>query len=548
MTAHSVGQAAESGSTELHLEEFPEGQGWYIMQCAHKRGIDLHETMRELRSRVAARAGVQRMLSAGGEHTPESETASAVAAAQPPAGSGLSLPPGFAGEIARFIYASAPRPVVEVSVVAALGLLAGICGRGWHIPQSGLNLYIVLVARSAIGKEAMHTGISKLIYACQKKFPNADQFVSFDDFASGQALTKGCVENPCFVNVTGEIGHKFSEMAKDKDPAMRSLRRTMTNLYTKSGPDAMAGGIAYSDAAKSVKVNVSIAYSLIGETTPARFFESITSDMMSDGFLSRFNVIEYEGERPDKNRNPLERPDERLVHRLADMLQQAQQLYLTDKFQPVQREAAVALLVEAFDNECDRRIREAGDDETQRQMWNRAHLKALRISALLAVADNYIAPCITTEHFEWAEMLVRRDIAVFTRRLRSGEIGEGSDEGRERKLLDLCRDYLAMADADVPGSWKPLEGLRQRGLVARKYLQNRTQRLAAFEKHPRGHKAALETAIQTAVDNGHLMPVSKARLADDFGFHGLAYAVLNVGKFNNTNWMQDVLERIGEAK
>ena len=67
----------------------------------------------------------------------------------------------------------------------------------------------------------------------------------------------------------------------------------------------MAGGIAYSDAAKSVTVNVSIAYSLIGETTPARFFESITSDMMSDGFLSRFNVIEYEGERPDKNRNPL---------------------------------------------------------------------------------------------------------------------------------------------------------------------------------------------------------------------------------------------------
>jgi hypothetical protein len=71
---------------------------------------------------------------------------------RPPEADPLDWPPGFAGEIARYIHGAALRPVKEVAVVGTLGLLAGICGRQWHIPESGLNVYLVLVARSAIGK------------------------------------------------------------------------------------------------------------------------------------------------------------------------------------------------------------------------------------------------------------------------------------------------------------------------------------------------------------------------------------------------------------
>ena len=201
----------------------------------------------------------------------------------------LRAPPGFVGALAQFIYQQAPRPVAEVAIVGALGLMAGIAGRDWSISGTGLNLYAVLVARSGIGKEAMHTGIGKVITAAMVKCPEVGTAVDFSDYASGPALIKAICQNPAFVNVAGEIGHKFLEMAEDKGGSpMRSYRKVLTDLYAKSGPGAVAGGISYSNQDCNVASVVGAAYSLIGETTPSKFYNSLTPSMMEDGFLSRF--------------------------------------------------------------------------------------------------------------------------------------------------------------------------------------------------------------------------------------------------------------------
>lgn len=441
----------------------------------------------------------------------------------------LLFPPGFVGALAQFIYQQSPLPVPEVAIVGALGLMAGLCGKAWHIPDSGLNLYIVLVARSAVGKEAMHSGINKIVHAAIPHCPQFGNFVDYSEYVSGPALIKACAGNSCFVNVTGEIGHKFLEMADAKSGSpMRGYRKQLTTLYSKSAPQSIVGGLGYSNQDNNVEALTSVAYSLIGETTPGTFYESITDSMLADGFLSRFCIIEYTGDRPDKNETPLQVPDQRLLTNLVAIARKADNLIAFGQSQEVSfSDAARALLVH-FDRECVSEIRAAADDERVRAVWNRAHLNALRVAALLAVGDNYNFPAVTDEHADWAIALMRHGTSAVLNRLRAGDVGEGTDGGREQKVLELCKEFILLPTDKMPSWLKQGEQMRQSGIVPRKFLQQRTQRLAAFGRYKHGHTVALDMAIKTAITNGNLMDVKGDKLVEQFGFHGKAYRVLCV--------------------
>ena len=75
----------------------------------------------------------------------------------------LYFPPGVVGEIADYIYRSSVRPVPDVALAASIALCAGIVGRSYNVSGTGLNLYVILVAKSGVGKEGARTGINRLI-------------------------------------------------------------------------------------------------------------------------------------------------------------------------------------------------------------------------------------------------------------------------------------------------------------------------------------------------------------------------------------------------
>ncbi len=445
----------------------------------------------------------------------------------------LEWPPGAAGQLARYIYDAAPRPVREVAIVGAIGLLAGICGRQWHIPKSGLNVYLVLVARSAIGKEAMHDGISEILDACQRKNPHIGARVDFTEFASGPALIKGCSTNPCFVNVSGELGQKFKRLAQSgsMDGPLQTWRTQITHLYSKSAPTSIMGGISYSSIDNNVASIKGVSYSLIGETTPGTFLESLNEGMMEDGFMSRFTTVEYDGERPEKNLSPLREPPEELVIEILNLMQQADDLMLKELHQRVERTPAATVELELFEKDvCDLRIEASGTNESRRQMWNRAGLKALRIAGLLAVADNFTNPIITLTHAQWAINLVLRDIVAFTKRLEGGDVGSG-DDARERKLAGQLKQYLLN---EVPASYNVPDEMRQNGIVPRSYMQIRTAKTAAFYNHKLGTVRALDETIAAMVANGYLMEVQKDKVIDAYSYHGKAYRVLRLPDYDHT--------------
>lgn len=450
-------------------------------------------------------------------------TPPAVAEANP---DGIQWPPGLAGQLAWYIYQSAPRPVKEVAIVGALGFLAGVCGKAFSIPQSGLNVYIILVARSAVGKEAMHSGISGIIKSAAMRCPTVYSYVSFADFASGPALTKECAVNQSFVNVAGEFGRKLKRIAQDdgREGPMSSLRTVMTNLYQKSGPQAIVGGMQYSNADKNVQSVSGVAFSLIGESTPGTFYECLTETMMEDGFLSRFTVVEYEGDRPPLNTQQMIDAPKALGDAVGELCQQVKMILGTsNRNVPVGRTDSAAQIMWAFEQECDGQIN-GTLDESWRQMWNRASLKVMRIAGLLAVADNWLHPVVDKQHVDWALDLIRRDIAIMRRRIEGGDVGTG-DHSRERKVAAVIEAYLK--DGAAEGYGVPAK-MRENAVIPRKFLQMRTQRISSFTSHKLGSTAALDMVLRSMVDSGYLVEVKKDVLVEAYAFHGKAYTVVSL--------------------
>lgn len=443
---------------------------------------------------------------------------------------GLTWPPGFVGALAQYIFNSSFLPIKEVSITAALGLMAGICGKAWHIPKSGLNLYIVLVARSAIGKEALHDGISNVVNACLQKSPIFGNFVDFTEFASGPALIKACAGNQSFVNVSGEWGRRMKRIAgeDEREGPMTTLRTQMTNLYQKSAPRSIVGGIGYSSQENNIEALTSVAYSMVGESTPQTFFDSLTESMMEDGFLSRFLVIQYEGDRPQENANIIEYPDDALTTYLCALANQADTLNTTGDSVPVQRTEEAARMLQEFSTRSANNIRST-TDESRRQMWNRATLKALRVAGLLAVGQNFTNPIIQVEHARWAIDLILADISIMQKRLEGGDVGL-NDSSRERKLVEVMKTYVAKP---VAASYKIPEAMREAGIIPRNYLQTRISRVSSFYKHKFGASKALDDALFQMIQNGFVMEVKPDKLVEMFNHHGKAYRILKLPDYSS---------------
>ncbi len=433
----------------------------------------------------------------------------------------MQWPPGRAGRFARFIFHHSYLPVREIAIATTLGLLAGVCGRGYRTNTGkDLALYLILIARSGVGKDSAHECIPMMLKLAN--VPMAEFFVRAQDFVSGEALHKELLRTPGFLALQGEFGRKLKRMSKPTDTTMQNLRTVMTNAFGKQYLE----GKSYSRAEDSLSGVDCPALSFLGETTPSVFLECLTSDMMADGFLSRFLCMSYNGNRslPNRHRDAeLDKDDLKMWRALVGHMIPYQTPINTPAPCIVRPNKDAQENLDRFEIDCGMEV-DATEDEWVRQGWNRAHLKALKVASLLAVADNCFNPTVRIEHVAWALSLVRIDITTFQSRKKSGDIGT-NDNTRERKLVALMKEYLI---EPVPASYKIPKGMPGNSLVPRSYLQKRTASLPAFDNHRSGSSKALDEALANMIANGYLMEVQKCDLVDAYGFQGKTYRIVRL--------------------
>lgn len=428
---------------------------------------------------------------------------------------GVSLPPGLVGEVAQYIYQTAIRPVPEIALGAAIAITAGVCARSYNISGSGLNQYLILLAKTGAGKEGAVTGIDNLIAAIRPQVPMVDQFIGPSAFASGQALIKVLDDRPCFVSVLGEFGLTLQQLC---DPRASSpqimLKKVLLDLYSKSGWNKVLRSSVYSDTDKNTKIVQAPNVTILGESTPESFFEGLDSIHIAEGLIPRFSVIEYTGPRPPRNRNANQPPSQQLVARFSELVAVSLTTANNGTCANVQMESSAIQLMDEFDAKADGMINAAGSD-VDMQLWNRAHLKALKLAAVIAVGCNPHAPVVTPDIARWSIDFVERDVAVMATRFQRGEVGVG-DHRHEVDIRKAVESYLAMSDSQRL-QYKTPKSLLGQPVVPFHYLRRKLRLLSAFKNDRRGVARALEDSLKDMVKAEILRQVPPQQAMEKFG-------------------------------
>lgn len=506
--------------------------------------LDIEGLQQHLREAIAGNGGGEGPPPPASLSAPEVAPGSASTATALPAitappvevNGDIPLPPGLVGDVARFIYEASPRPVMQISLAGALAFVSGIVGRAYNVSGTGLNNYFMLVAPTGTGKEAIQNGIMKLVEAVatgSEGAPAVRDFIGPGEIRSDAALIKWFNKSKCFLSILGEVGLLIKRMSSpNASPHDTAVLRVWLDLYNKSGAGNVLNPMAYSDATKNTEAVVAPSFTMIGESVPEKFYEALDETMVSSGLLPRFCIIEYNGLRPPFNEagSHVVAP-EALVRAVKGLVAHVNHVNKANNNVvnvPYSTEAR-ALLTD-FDKFADAQINDANSEVT-RHLWNRAHLKALKLAATVAVGIYPSSPVIDYACAKWATDLVASDIRNLLARFEAGDIGIASngfnDVKQHREVIKFINLLVRMDAAEAERKYKVPPTLHAMAVIPWRSLSMGVLRRAAFRDGRVSSTVALKAVVQHMIDSGELRELG-SKDKEKFGTNQRCFVVNDV--------------------
>ena len=424
----------------------------------------------------------------------------------------LAWPEGLVGELAQFIYHASYRPVVEIAVAGALTIASGLFGRQFNVSNTGLNLYVVLLAETGRGKEAAAAGADLLMAAIRAKMPGVDRYQGPGHIASGQALVKHLANNPNCFSFLGEFGHLLKIITSDRaSGADIRTKQVLLDIFAKSGKHQSLKSSIYSDTDKNTAVVSAPCFSFMGDTTPDNYYSSVSSALISEGLIPRFLTISYDGPRVPLNTAAVMSPAPQLVDKLTTVLTVLFNMAASNTFCDVAISGEAQIALDLFNTECDAKINAGGN---LIEMWNRAHLKAMRVAAILAVGRDIAAPVMSKADVDWALGLIEREMTALATRFAQEDVGDGEDR-QSGAVIRATRHYLTLSEKSKASTYKVSAALLDKPeLIPYGYYRRLLKHHAAFKNDRRGFVAALKSTLQDAVELGELQRLSDQQITE----------------------------------
>jgi len=390
---------------------------------------------------------------------------------------------------------------------------------GFTLDGDHLYLTADFTVHHNTGKEAMASGIDRLMNTIRLQVPTSIGFIGPSEIASGQALIKHLNKvSQCFVSILGEFGLRLEALANPhSNSAEKALKRMLLDLYHKSGFGQSFRPTIYADRDKNIDVTVSPSFTILAESTPSTFYGALNEDMIADGLLPRFLIVEYEGARPALSHTHLEaQPSFSLIEKFASLAANCEMIMYNKRVINIASSKDAEELLKKFDKFADDQIN-ATQKEVLRQLWNRAHMKVLKLSALIAIGVNMSDPIVLPEYVQWSINMVQNDIRALSGKFDRGEIGKSSSESKQtEEVIRVIRDYFNIG-WERASSYGVERNIYESKIIPYAYLSRRLIASSAFRLDRLGSTMALKRTLQNMIDGDVIREINKVELSAKHG-------------------------------
>lgn len=437
---------------------------------------------------------------------------------------------GLLGDLADFIYHSAPHPNRTMALLGSLIWMATITSRPWHTwTGAGLNLNLLVLAGTGRGKEQITSGRGKLDAAIARSVPAIYDFHG-PNLVSAAGAIKALDKFPAICVNMAEAGYKLEAMTSPRANVNdKQLKGFICDAWGKSGIGGVLEPNGNVDAEKSAKNAIfRPCLSILAESVPSIVYAALDERAIYSGLLSRFITVEVNAPRAPLSNKIINEPWPQLTQKAADLASmslgriQANQGVVVDPTQDAFE------LFRDFDAHITNAINKDGTDITA-ELYNRVWLNAQKIACIIAIGINPHAPLVTHQIACWATNFVSNSADFLIGKFKKNEVGvEDGDESKQiSELIKAIKRCLNSPYDELKGYKGLTPEMQKQCCFTQGFLSRYLMQRAAFKNDKRGATAAIRRAVQHLQDSGHIRLLTPKLSQEKFGTIGNTYMITN---------------------
>lgn len=421
----------------------------------------------------------------------------------------ISNPPGILKDIADWITATAPKAQPELSLAAAIALAATATQRIYRSNLANFtSLYMVMVAKSTEGKEHPQSSVERALNAA-----GLANLIAGSGYTSAGAVFSALLKQPSHIAVIDEMG-KLLKLSRAKgnangEAAIDKLVEAFGRLNGIMRPPTYSSMSMSAKQIKESSINDRVihkpAITILGATTPATFYGSLTDDLVSDGFLGRLIVVESVQPRQLARYVDQTDPPEKIIEWLKAVHSPTQrqgnlaEVSVSD-LEPVTVEMVIDANCEDIMRAFELQLNELKDQFEQERLdvlLGRTFEKSLRLAMIAAKACDPNAKEVRAEHIQWSQEYVMHYDMALVRAVRKNRMVNQTD-GDLKKAIEYIKGAKRMAnDPKINQGYRRVlaDGAMPHALLLKKMHMKARE----FDELM---KTAREAAIINVMDNG----------------------------------------------